>query len=978
MQTGKNIFQKLTIALLLLMLYYTNSAYAQSYPLKNYSIKAGLPSSEAYFVMQDSKGYIWVCSDGGVSRFNGYTFTTYNITNGLPDNNIFEAIEDYKSRIWFRSYSGALSYYYHDSVFNLPINNSLKKLLKNTLIASLAVDSSDNVYLGLLGGHPPLKIDIRNHYSLAFIPIRSQTSYICHTPYGGVISGHYYLEDSANCNADVFGVYNISINNKANLVKEYDTLHPAGKLRHDKAIRLSNGDMAFTLGATFFCMDKHSDIIYSHTMSSIILDITGDKNNVWITTAEGAPVCYSKNKIINYPALTRIKDRRLTSVALDAEGGMWFTSLYDGVYYLPSVNFNVWNAQSGLPGNKVDVLAVAPDSTLWISVFRNNKLTLLQNDSLSYRTIPGIPGVSINGLLFYKDNSVWIGTSNGILSLKNKMQLNATHWLTQSVGRDMVQNADGTLWYNGEGRVLLLKKTGNTAEVIKSLDVGSQRIFDICTGTDSSLWINSVNGLWRYKNDSLVNWGERYPLFKNRIKEITETPGNILLAPLSEAGLLIQYKKQILHITAANGLMNNYCTCIACDYRGDIWVSSHSGISEIIVQNINGDSLVVKSIKKIDNPNLTEINCIACIGPMMYVGTNNGLTSFNINNLSTDTVPPPVYISGININSKPANINTAALHLQYNQNYIVINYVGLDYTDAGNIKYRYKMDGIDTGWVYSQNTTVQYPELSPGQYKFEVSAMNHDGLWNTMPATMDITILPPWWDTWWARLLAIVTIAGFIYWRIKAIQQQERKKTELNRQLAVAELQKIKAQFDPHFLFNNLNTLSSLIDTTPNNAQEFVDELSLFYQYTIKHSAEEFTHLQSEIEQATRYFSLLAIRYGKQLAIEWHINNNYLNRLILTNSLQILLENVVKHNNILSGDKYTVTIKTTDTNSIIITNPIYAKKSSTSTGIGLNSIRERYRLLTQKNITISRSSDYFSVELPLIIPGTNESINHRR
>src|ERR1700756_1990087 len=110
--------------ILTLLLGFQLFGFSQTTNFKNYSVKDGLPSSEVYSAMQDSKGFMWFATDKGVSRFDGYTFTNFTTSNGLADNTVFQCQEDYKGRIWFRSFSGRLSYFYHDSIYKLPINDS--------------------------------------------------------------------------------------------------------------------------------------------------------------------------------------------------------------------------------------------------------------------------------------------------------------------------------------------------------------------------------------------------------------------------------------------------------------------------------------------------------------------------------------------------------------------------------------------------------------------------------------------------------------------------------------------------------------------------------------------------------------------------------------------------------------------------------------------------------------------------------------
>jgi LytS/YehU family sensor histidine kinase len=286
------------------------------------------------------------------------------------------------------------------------------------------------------------------------------------------------------------------------------------------------------------------------------------------------------------------------------------------------------------------------------------------------------------------------------------------------------------------------------------------------------------------------------------------------------------------------------------------------------------------------------------------------------------------------------------------------------------------MQGADTGWIHTQYTVVQYPKLPPGEYSFMVSARNGDGIWSKEYAMVSFIINPPFWATWWAKLLVIVTFALLIYWRVKAVLKRERTKAEAERILIDMQLRELREQLDPHFLFNNLNTLSYLVENKLPDAPVFVDELSKYFRYSLQSRNLEFTELKNELQQAERYIHLLKIRYGDKLVVTWHINDSFNGHFISNHSLQLLLENITKHNTISNEHPLYVKIET-NKDSLIVQNNLQPKIGNIeSTGLGLKNIDERYQLLFNKKIKILRISTQFSVELPLIPPEEFEKADH--
>jgi LytS/YehU family sensor histidine kinase len=206
------------------------------------------------------------------------------------------------------------------------------------------------------------------------------------------------------------------------------------------------------------------------------------------------------------------------------------------------------------------------------------------------------------------------------------------------------------------------------------------------------------------------------------------------------------------------------------------------------------------------------------------------------------------------------------------------------------------------------------------------------------------------------------------------VENRGKRDAEINKQLITMELKELKAQMDPHFLFNNLNTLTHLVELKSDDAPEFVEELSMYYRYSLQFRNSEFTTLENELKQAVRYIHILKIRFGDNMKIDWKIDEPLKNYYVATYSLQLLLENITKHNIVSASKPIWVEIETTDHHTLVVKNQLQPKNSnSLSNGHGLKSINQRYELLTKKKEITSQTSQYFSVELPLITPQEHES-----
>jgi hypothetical protein len=203
---------------------------------------------------------------------------------------------------------------------------------------------------------------------------------------------------------------------------------------------------------------------------------------------------------------------------------------------------------------------------------------------------------------------------------------------------------------------------------------------------------------------------------------------------------------------------------------------------------------------------------------------------------------------------------------------------------------------------------------------------------------------------------------------VREAESEKVKKEQLERARVEAELEALKSQIDPHFIFNSLNTLSHLIEETPVKAKLFNDSLADVYRYILQNKGRELVLLREEMDFLQDYFSLLRIRFGQAIRLDMEIDSAIFDHyLIPPISLQILVENAIKHNEFSDAEPLIITISMSDMNELIIHNFVRTKiLRKGSSRIGLNNLGERYKLTTNKEITVRQVQDEFTVSLPVL------------
>jgi CRISPR/Cas system-associated exonuclease Cas4 (RecB family) len=213
--------------------------------------------------------------------------------------------------------------------------------------------------------------------------------------------------------------------------------------------------------------------------------------------------------------------------------------------------------------------------------------------------------------------------------------------------------------------------------------------------------------------------------------------------------------------------------------------------------------------------------------------------------------------------------------------------------------------------------------------------------------------------------LTVVAIYETVYF-MSELRKSVEEKELLKRESLNAHLNALKSQVNPHFLFNNLNTLIAVIPENPSQAIDFVQQLSKVYRHILEVKDEQSIFLKDELEVMQAYAFLLETRFGKNIDIRVDIPAEKLKRRIVPLSLQILMENAVKHN-IVSSEKPLRILVYSQNGRLIVTNNLQKKNQiNESTGIGLDNIRNRYRLLSSKQVEVIENISDFTVSIPLI------------
>lgn len=473
----------------------------------------------------------------------------------------------------------------------------------------------------------------------------------------------------------------------------------------------------------------------------------------------------------------------------------------------------------GLPHSSVYAAAGGEDGqTAWIGTDGGLRRFDPLNDRFSEfqpapNTFTPLSGERIRSIITDRNRNLWVGTYNeGIYRMVPttaggyrtvRYKHNASD--PTSIGSDHInviyEDKDGDIWIgtkDGLNRYVYSPSSSNsrfqrfTAEDGKPGTLSGSYVSAIYQDHRGILWIASDNGLNR-----LEKHREIFILYKHIptdphslscdnvqvIYEAAEDTFNTVLWIGTEVGLnkFDMSTQRFKRYMENDGLPANHISGILSDYRGYLWLSTGKGLSlfdpetETFKNYDIGDSL---------NHGFNRNACYKDLTGRMYFGGAAGLTVFSPDEVMDNPYVPPVVLTSFKVFNEEVDFGRPIFEinevtLSYRQNFISLEFAALDYTNPTKNRYAYRMNGIDADWISSDSRRFAgYPNLSPGKYEFHVKGANNDGAWNQEGIIIKINIEPPFWLTWWFRILVLLALGSsvFITFRVRIHQVEKRNK----------------------------------------------------------------------------------------------------------------------------------------------------------------------------------------------------------
>jgi hypothetical protein len=867
--------------LILLLFIVTASLNAQVCPHKQLTVNSGLPCSEIYHVIQDSKGFIWIASDKGVSMYNGYEFTNYDLNDGLPRIVVFELLEDKNGRIWCVTVSGELAIIEDGKIrpykFNDVIVNN-KKRGSYPIKSSFYADTLDNVYICFenspvfyispLGELTKLDNDGAHNKMQYVYDINDNIIFT---------SNHTYKTNDVKINV----VYD---NN--NIVSTKTDVDIKRRSSNRSIATKYNDHIIYTLNKQVISIDSNGDI-KAYPYDQVILWVSVDNdNNLWIGSVNGGARAYND---LNFdkPLYTLAPDMSVSSVTRDNEGGYWVSTISNGILYYPSLDMEIFNEKTGLATSIITEIE-NNRGNIWFGgrskyLYRYNsgevdKYDINYPNIYECRLISGI-GDSIFVSYYGSENNVSLVINEG----------KVVSYTGRSYFHSAFKGHDNKVYGTLDCIYQIIDK--NLANKTCSNDF--TKIYDTEHYKNNIVLLGTNVGLYSFNTETkLIDNFLSSDLLKVRVNCIYNDRYDNIWIGTKGNGLILLRSNRVRLFKFDDNFTGSSVTSIK--RKGDIlWIATNNGIAKAEIV-LNGDFLSLDNIIKIPGMHSDEVYDLTIDSTHVFAATQKGLVRFNQN---YSTISPQTYFTGVKINSKDTVVKSNYL-LASDENSIEISFIGLSYAKAGNILYKYKLDGIDSEWRTTIHRSVQYPMLNPGNYTFKLKAVNYQGVETEKPLQLNFIIKKPYYDTIWFRTLIAAVICSIILLIFSIKLRVEKKRVSLTHSMNLYRQQALSAQMNPHFIYNSLNSIQNYI--LQNNRETSSKYLSLFsrlMRQILENSQNRLISLKEEIDALKLYVDLELIRFRDNFDFRLEIDNELQLRDIFVPPLilQPYVENAIHH-----------------------------------------------------------------------------------
>ncbi len=772
------------------------SLLSQEYFFRSYSIEQGLPQSTIYCALEDSRGEMWIGTEGsGVARFNGIEVEVYDRANGLSDNIVRALFEDSNGNIWIGTNSGLNKYdgYSLQSISNTKINESP--------VLTINEDRSGNLWIGTQS---------QGLFRLEFGDSLVIDNYTVSEGLANMFIFDIDVDNDDRLWCSLIGGVNIVEYTEDNfqvtkLIEGYDI--PSGNILCGSMD--SNGDMWFgTYQEGVFKVEAGDDLTNVKSTTPDFLDFlsfervwdirwTG-KNECFVATEDQGVIHFNEQGILNHFTKDNgITTNQIYRITESRNGDIWFSTLGNGILKYENRMFVNYRGGVGINGTQIfavetnanEDLLIGTDEGLSAYSFEGDHPSLVAN----YNTNNGLPSSEITSIAC-SGNITWLAGSNGVAKLENGRismpEFNAG-LRGQNVYCLMVDSEENLLIGTSSGYSIYINNELHQINLVeKGFD--SNDVQTILEHSSGDIYMGTMVGLMKRHGEDLTSFDKAEGLMELNINALAEDKNGDVWIGTFGGGIFLfsqEYDSIPIQQIAGNDILssNNIYSLVFLN-DSVLVAATESGFDEI---TIGPNNTVVQSIHYDVNDGFpgggNNLNALVVDQGLVWFGNNEGLVKFDPSQRS-DQAPPELQINRLKLFFEEQDWKTYGptvpwfnipdnLMLPYHDDHLTIGFSSIFYGNHSGLSYSYFLDGQSKDWSpYIQSREVDFPGLRPGKYNFQVKAKNKYGMAGDI-SSISFEIKPPFWmQPWFIILVILILFASvilYVRWRTRKLQLEK-------------------------------------------------------------------------------------------------------------------------------------------------------------------------------------------------------------
>lgn len=751
----------------------------------SWTIDNGLPQNTVRSIVQTRDGYLWFTTLNGLVRYDGVRFTVFDKSNtpGIKSNRFTTLFEDAEGSLWIETEQDGLTRYangiftaYPGSVMELyhqiaPTQGNKQLgfwVLNDEVLAPWQNKTLTPAHAQSRSTRPTaLPLDLR---------ARAQNSGAAYANDHGL---HVFRDGQWITYTTKDGLSSSKIN----------SLYRDG--RGNLWVGTDDAGLNRLRDGQFTVYRQQDGLPSDHIAISAACE--DRQGNLWFAFA-GTGLYRLKNaQLALYTAADGLSGSHIQAIYEDREGSIWIGTGDGGLHRWREEIVHAYAKRDGLLANNAYPILEDRAGGVWVGTWPG--LNRYQGRSfIHYPDANGVPFDTVTALYEDRDGGLWVGTygagvqrwkDNRFTPLKGLTGYDANGVLA------IAQDRAGTLWFGTTQG--LFKYEGGALRLLTTADgLPHNQVIVILEDREGGLWLGTRAGLARLKDNTFSVYTEQEGLSSNHVRSLYQDGTGVLWIGTYDGGLNRFQAGRFTRYTMRDGLFDNGVFQILDDGRGNLWMSSNRGIHRTSRQQLqdfaDGKLHALTSVGYGRADGMLNAECNGGSHPAgvrtrdgrLWFPTQQGVAVIDPAAARPNTLPPPVLIEEFTVDNQKVAFG-GGVRIQPGQERFDVRYTGLSFIKPEQVKFRYKLEGLDEDWVDAgAQRTVNYSYVPPGSYTFRVMAANSDGVWNTEGASVQIVVQPHFWRTWWFFCLAIAGIGGLavLAYRRRVAQLERARQTQ--------------------------------------------------------------------------------------------------------------------------------------------------------------------------------------------------------